>query len=307
MENGREVKKSFCLLSVAYIVLGLVLVIWPDISVHTFCFVFGIGMIIFGGAHLILYFTKDRFLNVMQPDLVIGVVCISTGCYILLKMEYMLEIIPFAMGIVALLGGIVKIQSALDLKKLGAVRWYVMLVWALVLLVMGAILVANPFDEQQKVVVILTGASLLVDGIGNLISIFWTGICFRRLKRMPADPYAVSTKGADIIDMEEQEEDSQTDGKKKSWKGSGKEKNSKIVGSSTFFRKKAAKEGKTEEEELPVYRDCETDVIDSDADNADVSMTDTEILTEEESEETEESSNEKTEPVEDKEETPDEE
>ena len=33
MENGREVKKSFCLLSVAYIVLGLVLVIWPDISV----------------------------------------------------------------------------------------------------------------------------------------------------------------------------------------------------------------------------------------------------------------------------------
>ena len=48
-------------------------------------------------------------------------------------------------------------------------------------------------------------------------------------------------------------------------------------------------------------------MIDSDADNADVSMTDTEILTEEESEETEESSNEKTEPVEDKEETPDEE
>ena len=99
MENGREVKKSFCLLSVAYIVLGLVLVIWPDISVHTFCFVFGIGMIIFGGAHLILYFTKDRFLSVMQPDLVIGVVCVSTGCYILMKMEYMLEIIPFAMGI----------------------------------------------------------------------------------------------------------------------------------------------------------------------------------------------------------------
>ena len=92
MENGREVKKSFCLLSVAYIVMGLVLVIWPDISVHTFCFAFGIGMIIFGGAHMILYFTKDRFMNVMQPDLVIGVVCISTGCYILLKMEYMLEI-----------------------------------------------------------------------------------------------------------------------------------------------------------------------------------------------------------------------
>lgn len=304
MEHGREVKKSFCLLSVAYIVLGLVLVIWPDISVHTFCFVFGIGMIIFGGAHLILYFTKDRFLNVMQPDLVIGVVCISTGCYILLKMEYMLEIIPFAMGIVALLGGIVKIQSALDLKKLGAARWYIMLVWALVLLVMGAILVANPFDEQQKVVVILTGAALLVDGIGNLVTIFWTGIRFRRLKRMSADPYAVSTKGADIIDMEESEEEK--DGsKKKAGKRSGKEKDSKIVGSSTFFRKKAAKEGKTEEEELPVYRDCETEPADDDEDIASSLPVTTERT--EEPENIEESSNEKTEPVEDTEETPDEE
>lgn len=228
MENGREVKKSFCLLSVAYIVLGLVLVIWPDISVHTFCFVFGIGMIIYGGAHLILYFTKDRFLNVMQPDLVIGVVCISTGCYILMKMEYMLEIIPFAMGIVALLGGIVKVQSALDLKRLGASRWFIMLIWAVVLLIMGAILVANPFDEQQKVVVILTGASLLVDGTGNLVSIFWTGICFRRLKRMQAEPYTAPDKKIDIIDMEE--------------------KKSKIVGSSTFFRKKAEKEEEAKEE-----------------------------------------------------------
>lgn len=304
MENGREVKKSFCLLSVAYIVLGLVLVIWPDISVHTFCFVFGIGMIIFGGAHMILYFTKDRFMNVMQPDLVIGVVCISTGCYILLKMEYMLEIIPFAMGIVALLGGIVKIQSAMDLKKLGAVRWYIMLVWALVLLAMGAILVANPFDEQQKVVVILTGASLLTDGIGNLVSIFWTGIRFRRLKRVPADPYAVSSRGADIIDMEETEV-SEENAKSESRKHTKKEKSSKIVGSSTFFRKKAAKEGQSDD--LPVYKDCETEIAETVTDTEDEQMTDTESSADIEPNETEESKMETTEPVQEITKTPDEE
>lgn len=54
MEQVREVKKSFCVLSAAYIVLGLVLLIWPDISVKTFCYVFGVGMIIFGCAHLIM-------------------------------------------------------------------------------------------------------------------------------------------------------------------------------------------------------------------------------------------------------------
>ena len=165
-----------------------------------------------------------------------------------------------------------------------------MLVWALVLLIIGAVLVANPFDEQQHVVVILTGASLLVDGIGNLISIFWTGICFRRLKRMPADPYAVSTKGADIIDMEASEEDNVQKEKKKS----------KIVGSSTFFRKKAAKEEKeakgNEKEDFPVYSDCEIET----EEKADIQL--------EEFEDETESNNKETEPVAEEEaKTPDEE
>ena len=155
MENGREVKKSFCLLSVAYIVLGLVLVIWPDISVHTFCFVFGIGMIIFGGAHMILYFTRDRFMNVMQPDLVIGVVCISTGCYILMKMEYMLEIIPFAMGIVALLG-------ILDVFLLLGYALHGLILACAGFMVLMLILVTQDWQTIGVILAIVAGSSLMM-------------------------------------------------------------------------------------------------------------------------------------------------
>lgn len=178
MGQVREVKKSFCLLSAAYIILGLVLLIWPDISVRTFCYVFGIGMIILGCAHMIMYFTKDRMQSVMQMDMVIGIVGIATGAYILLKMEYMLEIIPFALGVVALLGSAVKLQNAFDLKRLNAGRWYIMLLFAAVLLVLGAILVANPF-EGLEIIVLLIGASLILDGVGNLIGIFWIGYRFK--------------------------------------------------------------------------------------------------------------------------------
>lgn len=184
MEYIREVKKSFVILSVAYLVIGIVLLIWPDISVRSFCYVFGIAMIIFGGAYLIMYFTKDRLASVMQPDLVIGVIALATGFYILLKMEYMLEIIPFALGIVGLLGSIVKVQDALDLKRIGSKRWFLMLIFAAALFALGVLLIMNPFDEQQKLVVILIGVSLLIDGIGNLIGIFWIGILFKKLKRV---------------------------------------------------------------------------------------------------------------------------
>lgn len=163
---------------------------------------------------------------------------------------------------------------------------------------------ANPFDEQQKVVVILTGASLLTDGIGNLVSIFWTGIRFRRLKRVPADPYAVSSRGADIIDMEETEV-SEENAKSESRKHTKKEKSSKIVGSSTFFRKKAAKEGQSDD--LPVYKDCETEIAETVTDTEDEQMTDTESAADIEPNEIEESKMETTEPVQEITKTPDEE
>ena len=107
---------------------------------------------------------------------------------------------------------------------------------------------------------------------------------------MPADPYAVSTKGADIIDMEASEEDNVQKEKKKS----------KIVGSSTFFRKKAAKEEKeakgNEKEDFPVYSDCEIET----EEKADIQL--------EEFEDETESNNKETEPVDEEEaKTPDEE
>ncbi len=189
MNEVRSVKKSFCVLSVAYIVLGLVLIIWPDISVKTFCYVFGIGMLIFGGTYLILYFTKERLQGVMQSEMVLGVIGIATGAYILLKLDYVLEIIPFAMGIVALLGAMVKLQDAIDLKKLQAEKWFLMLVWALVLFIMGVLLIANPFEEQKTgFIAKIIGVSLIFDGLGNLIGIFWLGHAMKKLKKGKGSP-----------------------------------------------------------------------------------------------------------------------
>lgn len=203
MNEVREVKKSFCVLSVAYIVLGLVLVIWPDISVKTFCYVFGVGMLIFGGTYLILYFTKERLQGVMQSEMVMGVIGLATGAYILLKMDYVLEIIPFAMGIVALLGAMVKFQDAMDLKKLKAVRWYLMLIWGLVLFVMGVLLVANPFEElKMEVTVKLVGSSLILDGLGNLVGIFWLGHALKKLNKVTS-----SSTQYEVVDVKNQEGD----------------------------------------------------------------------------------------------------
>lgn len=201
MEQAREVKKSFCVLSAAYIVLGVVLLVWPDLSVTTFCRVFGVGMIIFGCAHLILYFAKsNKMQSVMQGNMIAGVVGIATGVYILLKMESVLDIIPFALGVVALLGAVVKLQDALDLRRLGSERWQIMLVFTAVLFVLGWVLIVDPF-ENMKLIVTLVGVSLLIDGVGNLLGIFWIGYVWKHgAKKKDKQAVYDITKATDVTD-----------------------------------------------------------------------------------------------------------
>lgn len=207
MEQLREVKISFCILSVAYVVFGLLLLIWPEVSVRTFCYVFGAAATVLGGANLILYFTKDKGKSVLQQEVVIGVIGLAIGINVLLKLEYMLQMIPFALGVVALLGGIIKIQHAMDLKRLDAARWYIMVIWAIILIILGSVLVVNPFDELQKMVVLLIGSVLLIDGTGNLVAILWTGRAFKKAKVIKhtyskASAAIPEEKQSEVIDAE---------------------------------------------------------------------------------------------------------
>lgn len=195
----REVKMSYCVLAAAYVILGSVLLIWPDISVRTFCYVFGVGMLIFGLAHLILYFIKEKRQSLMQMNMVAGVVGIATGAYILIKMEYMLEIIPFALGIVALLGAVAKIEHTLDLHSLGSTKWYIMLIVAFVLMALGALLVINPF-EDITVIEKLIAVSLIIDGIGNLVGIFWSRYLLKTLDKPRKKKEYIRTVTADEVE-----------------------------------------------------------------------------------------------------------
>ena len=72
---------------------------------------------------------------------------------------------PFAVGILLLIGGIVKLQNAIDMKRLGFLRWKVVLFFALLLFLMGGLLIYNPFEGRGLLVYI--GVSLILDGHGE--------------------------------------------------------------------------------------------------------------------------------------------
>lgn len=163
----KPIKGSFALTAAVFIVLGLVLLLFPGIALRTACIILGVVVLIYGIMRIIDY-TKSSGSN-SGVDLLIGIALAVVGMFLIISPTFFLNIIPIILGIYIVLEGIFDIKRAVDLKKAGYERWWLALVVAIVVTVLGAILIFNPWGTNQMVVRIL-GIALIVEGASTLFA-----------------------------------------------------------------------------------------------------------------------------------------
>ena len=148
-DSLKKLKTSYNWISFGYVVLGLVFLFWPELSLMTLCYAFGILTIVYGIVHLIGYFVRDRLISVFRYDLVIGIIAVALGIMMLIRPQYIVSILPILLGIFIILSSIMKIQNAIDLKRVDYPRWWLILVFALISIALGAILIWQPLRRSQ--------------------------------------------------------------------------------------------------------------------------------------------------------------
>lgn len=75
-----------------------------------------------------------------------------------------------------------KVQTALDAKKFGIEKWYMVLLIAMIVAVSGILLMLMLFESEAGIIRLL-GVNLLIDGVLNLCTVQSTVKTFRRRKR----------------------------------------------------------------------------------------------------------------------------
>ena len=183
MKEIKEFRKSYILVSALYVVLGVVLLFWPTTSIKMICFGLAIAMIVLGITYGVIYFTKDNLSGLLQMDLVIGIICLAFGIFILLNPAFLASVLPFAMGIILLLGAVVKLQSAINMKRLNFSKWYLVLICALLIVALGIVLLCNPF-QSERLMILYIGGCLVLDGLTNLVSLFCIQFRVKKLTRI---------------------------------------------------------------------------------------------------------------------------
>ncbi len=169
----KTAKIGYIVSSILFVIFGLLLMIFPEISLSTIGTLIGCAMIVFGIFKVIGYFSKDLFRLAFQYDLAFGILLGVLGVIILMRPEKMMSFLCAALGIAILTDGLFKIQIAVDSKTFGIGRWWLIMIAALLTVSIGLMLIFRPADAAITITM-MVGIALILDGLMSLITVLST-------------------------------------------------------------------------------------------------------------------------------------
>ena len=180
-KEAKNIKKSLILADMAIIVLGVLMVVFPERSGDFICRAVGAILCVMGVFRVIAYFAYDRSELFGSFALVQGAAFIGFGVYFLARPQFLAAFLTVALALVLIIGGVMKLQYAIDLARMGSSLWWIELIGAIVMTALGVVTFLDPFEAASGLMIFI-GISFLVDGIWDMISVLWLSKAVKRLK-----------------------------------------------------------------------------------------------------------------------------
>ena len=131
MKQLKIVKNMYIVMDICLIIVGLLILFSPIKAINVLCRIFGVVLSLLGAVKILGYFTKDIFQLAFQFDFALGIISVMLGAVLIFRTSYMVEILSICVGIFILVDGALKLQTAVDAKKFGIEKWWLILIIAL--------------------------------------------------------------------------------------------------------------------------------------------------------------------------------
>ena len=169
----REQRRSSIVMAVLTLLLGLLLVLAPNRSIRLLCTVLGAAMLVAGLIYLFTWLAKRRE-GFPAWFLIPGLILAALGLWLLTSPGSVIVLIQFSVAAVLIFHGVIDLQGAVSLARLGIPNWWVDLVLAVLTVVLGGVVLLN-----MEAMTMLIGASLVYDGASDLYLIYRVSKAFR--------------------------------------------------------------------------------------------------------------------------------
>lgn len=178
MDSIKKYKTGAIILSVLTIALGVVMIIWPDISALTACYLTGAICIAMGIYELVRYFELGLAGVLFRFDLGIGIFSILAGVILICHPMCAMTVLPIILGVYIIISGIFSIQTSTELRIFGYSSWWTSLVLGIIGVLLGVFMIFDPFTGAAALMIYI-GISLLVTGIQSIYTIICLSKAFK--------------------------------------------------------------------------------------------------------------------------------
>ncbi len=183
-ENKNKVsnfKNDFIYVALALIGVGALFVLMPEQSSHIICYITASLLCVWGIIKLFMYLGSERNEIFGSFGLVSSVTLIILGISIFVNPEFFESVIATIFGFVLIVDGVLKLQYSLDLNKIGAKRWWSILILAGIFVSAGLVVVFNPLFTA-KTLMVFAGVVLIVNGVADLYTAIFINRALKKAK-----------------------------------------------------------------------------------------------------------------------------
>lgn len=194
MSIFKELKRIYFIGAILYILLGIVLLFFPQTTLLTICYAFACILGVIGIGYIVTYIRSDTLKTYQRNDFVVGLTYLVLAIFIALKTEIIISLLPVLLGLAFIISSIVKLQHALDLMQVKFKNWWVVLLIALSSAALGLYLIIHPFAAAATMVRVI-GIAAIWNGITDI----GTGILFlRKIKEAIQTMTAIDSEAKEL-------------------------------------------------------------------------------------------------------------
>ncbi len=162
----KSIKVNILGSAVLCIILGIILVVYPNTSLTIVCRVVGAIVLITGIGMIFSYLRSESKGILAKVGLVFGSILVIVGGFIILRPLGIVSIIPIVFGIMLIYHGLSNMRQAFELHQYKDKRWWTPVLIAASTIILGVVIMNNPFGTIEVLMRII-GACLIYDGLTN--------------------------------------------------------------------------------------------------------------------------------------------
>lgn len=192
----KKIKFTSLIFNIICLIFGICLIFFPETTKYTIILLFGLGLAVCGIVEIINYFIYGY----ESLGFWIGCIDILFGIIISLSANVLSNIAVFAfvVGTLFVFASLNKMQKSFNYRRFNAKNWWIDTIFAFIILILGIMIIANPFESERAFNIFL-GLAIIFN---SLMEIVTSIIVTTRIKKIKHN-FKDLVKRETVIDLDE--------------------------------------------------------------------------------------------------------